>query len=376
MSDRWRDEDRYGRWDEGRYAGNDYERGFYGASSGPRYGYEDRGRDYGRDRDDRGYGGGYGGRYGESWRGSDGTSGGRRDWTERAGDEVASWFGDEETERRRRQDERNDWRQGRGERWGSSSGYGYGGYGAEERGYRGYGRGGSGRYGESGYGGGWDRDRDYGFGASAGYRGQGYGGYGYGYGGAQWSERDRYGREESRERGFLERAGDEVASWFGDEEAARRRRQDAREGDWSAGQHRGRGPKGYSRSDDRIREDISDRLTDDPHIDASDIEVSVSGSEVTLSGTVDSRFAKRHAEDLAEAVSGVRHVQNNLRVRQSTTGSWSGSSSSAGSTGATGTAGSSGTGTTGATGGTADTTGTGTTGTASGTSVFGGSGRA
>jgi osmotically-inducible protein OsmY len=267
-------------------------------------------------------------------------------------------------------DERDD-RQGRGGRWGSQSDDRSGRYGAGERGYGGSGRGDYGRYesdyGDYGYGGGRDRDRDYGFGASAGYRGQGYGGYGYGYGGAQWSERDRYGREESRERGFLERAGDEVASWFGDEEAARRRRQDAREGDWSAGQHRGRGPKGYSRSDDRIREDVSDRLTDDPHIDASDIEVSVSGGEVTLSGTVDSRFAKRHAEDLAEAVSGVRHVQNNLRVRQSTTGSWSGSSSSAGSAG---TAGSSGTGTTGGT------AGTGTTGTASGTSVFGGSGRA
>jgi hypothetical protein len=45
--------------------------------------------------------------------------------------------------------------------------------------------------------------------------------------------------------------------------------------------------------------------------------VSVSGGEVTLSGTVESRFAKRHAEDLADAVSGVTHVQNNLRVRQS-----------------------------------------------------------
>src|SRR5919202_4041181 len=133
MSDRWRDEDRYGRWDEGRYAGNDYERGFYGASSGPRYGYEDRGRDYGRGRDDYGYGR-------ESWRGSGGTGGGRRDWSDRAGDEVASWFGDEEAERRRRRDERQD-PQGRGGRWGSQSDYGSGRYGAGERGYGGAGRG-------------------------------------------------------------------------------------------------------------------------------------------------------------------------------------------------------------------------------------------
>jgi osmotically-inducible protein OsmY len=50
------------------------------------------------------------------------------------------------------------------------------------------------------------------------------------------------------------------------------------------------------------------------HIDASNIEVSVSRGEVTLNGTVTERFAKRHAEDLAESVSGVKHVQNNLRV--------------------------------------------------------------
>ncbi|HZW46164.1 MAG TPA: BON domain-containing protein, partial [Microvirga sp.] len=112
--------------------------------------------------------------------------------------------------------------------------------------------------------------------------------------------------------GFLDRAGDEVRSWFGDEDAERRRDRDMRQ----AGQHRGRGPKSYQRSDARIMEDVNDRLTDDPHIDASEIEVSVSNREVTLSGTVNSRFEKRHAEDIAESVSGVTHVQNNLRVQQ------------------------------------------------------------
>lgn len=78
--------------------------------------------------------------------------------------------------------------------------------------------------------------------------------------------------------------------------------------------HRGRGPKGYARSDDRIREDVCDCLTDDPHIDASHIEVLVRGGEVTLTGSIDSRNARRHAEDLAERATGVKHVQNNLRV--------------------------------------------------------------
>ena len=51
-------------------------------------------------------------------------------------------------------------------------------------------------------------------------------------------------------------------------------------------------------------------------VDASEIEVSVSGGEVTLNGMTPSRTEKRRAEDLAESVSGVRHVQNNLRVSQ------------------------------------------------------------
>jgi osmotically-inducible protein OsmY len=79
--------------------------------------------------------------------------------------------------------------------------------------------------------------------------------------------------------------------------------------------HRGRGPRNYRRSFERILEEVSQRLTDDAYIDASDIEVAVQNQEVTLSGTVATRFEKRLAEDIAAAVSGVLHVQNNLRVR-------------------------------------------------------------
>jgi osmotically-inducible protein OsmY len=113
-------------------------------------------------------------------------------------------------------------------------------------------------------------------------------------------------RYPSEERGWWDRASDEVSAWFGDDDAERRREMDAR--------HQGRGPKGYTRSDDRIREDVSDRLTDDPYVDASDIEIAVASAEVTLTGSVDSRNARRRAEDIAERVSGVTHVQNNLRV--------------------------------------------------------------
>lgn len=81
------------------------------------------------------------------------------------------------------------------------------------------------------------------------------------------------------------------------------------------GSRRGKGPRGYQRSDERIREDVSDRLTDDEIVDASDIDVKVKDCEVTLSGFVQSRRERRRAEDCAESVSGVRHVQNNVRVR-------------------------------------------------------------
>jgi osmotically-inducible protein OsmY len=140
------------------------------------------------------------------------------------------------------------------------------------------------------------------------YRGRGdYGRYGSGMAGGP---RGYYG---GGAHGSWNRAGNETSSWFRDNEAERRRRMDAR----MNRQHRGRGPRGYMRSDERIREDVNDRLTDDGMLDASDIEVEVSSCEVTLSGEVASRSDKRRAEDIAEDISGVTNVQNNLRVRRS-----------------------------------------------------------
>lgn len=76
--------------------------------------------------------------------------------------------------------------------------------------------------------------------------------------------------------------------------------------------------RGYQRSDDRIREEVCDRLNDHPAIDTSDLEIAVSDGEVTLTGTVDDRWEKRMAEDLAEQVPGVRDVQNHLRIGSQT----------------------------------------------------------
>jgi hypothetical protein len=81
------------------------------------------------------------------------------------------------------------------------------------------------------------------------------------------------------------------------------------------GPHVGRGPRGYQRPDDRIREELNDRLTAHGLIDATDIECRVVNGEVTLTGYVDSRAAKRAAEDVADDLYGVREVHNQLRVR-------------------------------------------------------------
>ena len=101
-------------------------------------------------------------------------------------------------------------------------------------------------------------------------------------------------------------------------------------------QYAGRGPKGYKRPDDRIREEICDCMTDDPALDASQIVVEVIDGEVTLSGSVMSRDQKRRAEDVAERTSGVRDVTNQLRVTRDGNGhDWAADSSRAAGTGNT-----------------------------------------
>ena len=74
--------------------------------------------------------------------------------------------------------------------------------------------------------------------------------------------------------------------------------------------------RGYVRSPARIYEDLCDRLTDNPFIDASDIEVTVAGTVVTLNGTVHDTIAMRQAQAIAEEVAGITHVQNRLLIRE------------------------------------------------------------
>lgn len=86
--------------------------------------------------------------------------------------------------------------------------------------------------------------------------------------------------------------------------------------------YRGKGPKGYQRSDERLKEVICELLSDDSALDASNISLTVKNGEVTLEGSVRDRWSKHRAEDLVDDCSGVKEVRNNLRVEKAQD-SWS-----------------------------------------------------
>jgi hypothetical protein len=80
--------------------------------------------------------------------------------------------------------------------------------------------------------------------------------------------------------------------------------------------YRGRPPKGYERSDERLKEIISERLMEDPTVDVGDVSINVTGGRVTLEGTVQSRRMKYDIEEIVEECGG-KDVQNNLRIGSS-----------------------------------------------------------
>jgi hypothetical protein len=146
-------------------------------------------------------------------------------------------------------------------------------------------------FGREGYRGGWTPETWSG-GSSTGYGGQ----YGGQYG--RESEGRYSGGYEPREADRYERGREGAGLW----DRVKR------------GLHIGKGPKGYRRADERIHEDVCDMLERDPDIDATEVVVVVQGGEVTLDGSVDDRWAKRHAEDVIEGLPGVKDVHNRLRV--------------------------------------------------------------
>ena len=200
MGDRYSEPERFGR----RYRDQDDRYREQWQGGGPRYhdegayGYTEREQGRGRgDRDDRGF-------------------------FDRAGDEVRSWFGDEEAHRRRMRDESE--------------------YGGRE----GYGR---------------ARGGDWWQGRRPESRGDDrrWGGYGSGYG------REEADRDWARQWGYVERGQPPRGREWPDQEryeGQRYRGQGSGYDMWAmAGPHAGRGPRGYQRSDDRIKDDICERMS-------------------------------------------------------------------------------------------------------------------
>lgn len=77
--------------------------------------------------------------------------------------------------------------------------------------------------------------------------------------------------------------------------------------------HRGRGPKAV-RQDSSIADEVYFRLTEDEHVDASEILVNVENGVVTLTGEVPERRMKHRAEDLVSEIRGLRELHNRIRV--------------------------------------------------------------
>ncbi|HSR65811.1 MAG TPA: BON domain-containing protein [Xanthomonadaceae bacterium] len=207
-------------------------------------------------------------------------------------------------------------------------GYGYGAAGAGGVGYGAPGYGAGESYGSaSRYRGDFQRDRDW-----LREENEGFSGYDYErslearYGGADTQAREgRYGQERGMQQDW--RARSSTAS-YGDRsypsgESGYRTQglgYGAQSG-WqgtTSGQpgrsYRGLGPRNYTRSDERIREDLNERLTDAHDIDASGLSVEVNNGVATLNGTVSERWMKHRAEDIADGCSGVRDVRNMIQV--------------------------------------------------------------
>jgi osmotically-inducible protein OsmY len=224
------------------------------------------------------------------------------------------------------------------EPYGSGGSYGYGG-GFEHQGERGYEepqRGNYGRGAEEFY------EATGGFGHDVGYgrEGLGYPGRGedrYGSSGSQGFRRPPQPRDDARggytqDSGFAQSGGarkesGQGASGYGrgvqhsdgagHEGGGRGGRffGNSSGGQPGRGRFYGRTPQGYTRSDERIREDVCDQLSHG-HIDPSDISVKVEGGVVTLEGFAESRAEKFHAEEVTDSVLGVKDIENRLRIRK------------------------------------------------------------
>ena len=76
----------------------------------------------------------------------------------------------------------------------------------------------------------------------------------------------------------------------------------------------GRPPKGYTRSDERIRDDVCEQLYRSHEVDVGEVSVEAKNGTIVLEGTVPDRRMKHRIEDLCEQCIGVNDVDNRIRV--------------------------------------------------------------
>jgi hypothetical protein len=291
----WRPENRYARAE-----------GYRGGAEGYGGGYDDISwRDDERERERTGHGYGRDEGYRTSSGGGYGNPGYGRGWSSGGGSGMGDDYGSQ----------------------GYNLGTNYGQGGPQGQGF---GQGSS-SYGRQGYGGG----GAYGQGPLvAGYGGFGNPGYRRGEGSwrqGRWSAGEIRGANEPYDP-FYQPPARTQARWDRPERWDDERRTGAA-GSYDRPATRARPPRGYVRSDERIREDICDAIVMEA-IDAGEVDVIVVTGEVTLSGNVDDKLDKRRLEDIAEQVSGVRTVNNQLRVGGLAQGQ--GSASQSGQLGTTG----------------------------------------
>ncbi|WP_231906812.1 BON domain-containing protein [Cupriavidus sp. D384] len=116
----------------------------------------------------------------------------------------------------------------------------------------------------------------------------------------EWHEHDENREEDHGALYHLgHRIGQAMSDWFGPGAVEKRT-----------------GPRGYTRTDERIRDEICERLTFTTGIDVREVSVEVDKGKVTLGGTVHTRGQKYDIEDLADNTFGVTEVENNIRVQR------------------------------------------------------------
>lgn len=86
---------------------------------------------------------------------------------------------------------------------------------------------------------------------------------------------------------------------------------------WVNRPHRGKGPKNYQRTDESIRDELVRVLTEDPDIDASEVEAEVKEGDVFLTGTVPERKMRYWVEEAIYKIRGVNDVNNQIKVKKS-----------------------------------------------------------